>query len=125
MQDAENGVVDITDLVERLRQSFVSWGTKFVIISAASVPWLAFLSLPVIRELFEFILTQIIDALSKGLEMEAFFFNTAIRKASQARDFIEAVEAKNALPPTASKEEYESAEKRQMAAFRNFVIVTQ
>ncbi len=118
------GTVDITNLVEQLRTSFVSWGTKFIITTAGVVPWLSWLNLPVIKEMFEFLLTKILDALSKGLEMQGFFLNTAIRKAGQAKDFVDAVNAKTALPTSATKEEYENAEKLQMAAFGNLVRIT-
>jgi hypothetical protein len=119
-----SGTIDITNLVEQLRQAFVRWGTQFIINAAAAVPYLSWLGLPVIRQLFQFIVNKLLDVLSKAMEMQGFFMNTAIRKASQAKDFVDAVAAKEALPPTASNEEYENAEKRQMVAFRNFVMFT-
>lgn len=122
---ANSGTIDITELVEQMRQAFVTWSVRLIISTVASVPWLSWLALPVIKPLFEFLLTNIFEVLSKAAEMQAFFLSTAMRKAAQAKDFVEAVNAKNSLPPSASFEEYENAEKKQMAAFRNFVMVTQ
>lgn len=119
----DHSSIDITDLVEKVRSSFVTWGTKFIITAASEVPWLSWLGLPIIKPLFEFMLTKILEALSVGIEMQAFFTNTAIKKASQAKDFVNAVEVKNSLPPIATKDEYEKAELNQMAAFRSFVLL--
>lgn len=117
--------IDITTVVENMRTSFVAWGVAYVFGLEVAIPGMEWVALPIIAELDKAVVKAILDLLSKSIIMEAFFINTAIRKASQAHDFISAVEARNALPPTASQEEYENAEKNQMAAFRSFVMVTE
>lgn len=83
--------------------------------------WMA---LPVISSIDREILRIIFDELSKSVIMEAFFLNTAVKKASQAKDFTDAVAFKNALPSSASEVDFENAEKAQMVAFRRFVSLT-
>lgn len=118
------GTIDITNLVEALKNAWIKWGTTYLTTLAASTPYTFWLKWPVISTIFNFFVELGMTALAKALEMQGFFVNTAIRKASQAGDFISAVNAKDSLPPTATQEEYENAEKAQMAAFRNFVMVT-
>lgn len=83
--------------------------------------WVA---LPVISDVDKEVLKLILDALSKSAVMGGFFVNTAIRKASQAADFVDAINAKDALPAGASADQVAAAEQNQMVAFRNFVMVT-
>lgn len=116
--------IDITNLVEQLRQTFVTWGTNLIMTEIGLVPWLAWLNLPVIRQLFVFFLGEILQVLSKAIEMQGFFMNTAIRKASQAQDFVDAVTAKTNLPADASIQDILLAEEKQMQAFTAFVRVT-
>jgi hypothetical protein len=118
------GTVDLTNLVESVRASFVSFAVEFVTQAAASIPYLQWLMLPVIFQAFQASLRWAIDTLSRAAEMRAFFLATALRKRGQAKDFIRAVEAMRALPKTASKEDYANAEKKRMVAFRNFVLLT-
>lgn len=118
------GTIDITNVVENLRQSFVNWGVAYVYGLEVAMPGLEWVALPVISELDKTAIQAILDLISKSVIMEAFFINTTIRKASQAQDYVSAVDAKNSLPPTATKDEYEAAEKAEMSAFRNFVLIT-
>jgi len=115
--------IDITDLVEKLRSSFVEWGVTFILAAISAVPYLQWLKLPVIRQLFRWILTKLLKIISHAIEMQAFFLNTAIRKSGQAHDFTSAVNALNNLPPTATEEEYAAYEQKRMDAFRNFVLM--
>lgn len=119
-----SGTIDITLLVEQIKNVWIKWATLIVVTAAKAVPYLAWLSFPIISQLFEFTIKLIVTAIANTIEMQSFFFNTAIRKSSQAQDFVYAVNAKNALPQTATDKEYEDAEKAQMVAFRNFVLVT-
>lgn len=119
----ENGTIDITNVVTKTKEVWIQWAVGLVGVAARGTPVLSWLNLPVVSQVFDFLLTKIITLIANALVMEAFFLNTAIRKASQAQDFVSAVDAKNALPPTASNEEYENAEKVQMVAFHNFVMV--
>lgn len=122
--DKESGTIDITNLVDGIKGVWVRWAVSLITNVPKTIPWLAWLSLPIISQLFEFFVSKMVTLIANALEMEGFFLNTAIRKASQASDFVDAINAKNALPKTASTQEYENAEKTEMAAFRNFVRVT-
>ncbi len=124
MPTPPTGTIDITDLVEKTRSSFVSWAVLYLYGMEIAIPGMEWVALPILQDIDKEILKVLLDMLSKSAVMMAFFTNTAIRKASQAKDFTDAVHAKNALPTTATPEEYENAEKAQMAAFRNFVLVS-
>lgn len=123
-QTPSPGTIDLTDTVEAVRSSFVSLGTAFLIEGASKVPYLMWLNFPIIKQIFQYSVKYFLGKLSEWTAMQAFFMNTTLRKQGQARDFIAAVAALNALPKTASKEEYANAEKARMVAFRNFVMVT-
>lgn len=118
------GTVDITNVVEAVRSSFVTFAVSFVLAAAATTPWLAWTRLPVISQAFSASLKWVMGTLSESAVMEAFFLNTTIRKQGQAHEFIDAVDALASLPKTASREEYANAEAHRMAAFRNFVMLT-
>lgn len=64
------------------------------------------------------------ETISASAMMQGFFINTAIRKSSQASDYVLAVHARVNLPPTATDAEYERAERAEILAFNNFVRVT-
>lgn len=117
------GTIDITNLVDQMKSVWIRWATLTVVTAAKAVPALSWLSFPVVAQLFEFAVKLAVTAIANGIEMQAFFINTAVRKASQAKDFVDSINTRNALPPTATDKEYQDAEKAQMAAFRNFVMV--
>lgn len=119
-----NGTIDITNLVDSLQKSFVDWAVAYVYGLEIAIPGLEWTALPVISALDRALIRAIIDLLATSTVMQAFFVNTAIRKASQAADYVDAVTLKNSLPPTASEIEVQNAEKKAMAAFRNFVMVS-
>lgn len=121
---AEPGVVDITDLVENLRSSFVTWGVAYVYGLEIATPGLEWVALPIISTLDKAAVKEILTFITKAAVMEAFFLNTAIRKASQADDYVTAMTAKNSLPPTASQEEYAKFEQAEISAFKSFVTLT-
>ncbi len=50
--------------------------------------------------------------------------NTAIKKSSQASEYVNAVKNKDNLPEDASESEYEQAEIAEIAAFNSFVKFT-
>lgn len=126
MTDTPQGTVDITNLADSLKSAFVTFNTNLVMTAIAAIPYGigAILSLPVIRTFVSLAVQFIVSAIANSIEMMGFFLNTAIRKASQAQDFVSAVDAKNKLPPNASEAQYEIAEQAQMAAFSNFVRVS-
>lgn len=118
--EKQNNIIDITDLVEKMRSTFVSVETETAFQALASIQGLQWLRLPIISNLLRKFIEIVLDGLSKRPTMAAFFGNTAIRKASQASDYIEAVNKKE----TASDEEYEQAELDEIKAFNDFVRIT-
>lgn len=118
------GTIDITSTVEAMRQSWVSWAVAFIFAEEVAIPGMEWVALPIVADIDKEVLKLILDALSKAAVMEAFFINTAIRKASQAADYVAAIDAKKKLPVNATEEEYKNAEKAEMLAFRNFVMVS-
>lgn len=120
-----NGEVDITAAVNAIQSAFVTYGSKAIIAAELAYPPTSFLaSWPVLDIINQKAIEGILNLLSKDAVMLAFFANTAVKKASQAQDFINAVNAKNNLPPNVSEEEYAKAEQAQMDAFKSFVVLT-
>lgn len=117
-------LIDITNLVDAFKTTWITWAVNTVMLTTAAVPWLSWLNFPVIAPLVRLVLEKVVTVIANGVEMEGFFLNTAIRKASQAGDFVSARDAMTALPPTATFEEYKNAENQVMAAFRSLVSVT-
>lgn len=115
--------IDITDLVEKMRSTFVSIETEASFQALASVQGLQWLRLPLISSITKKLIELVISGLSKRAVMMAFFSNTAIRKASQAQDYVNAVNAKESLTDV-SDEVYEKAELAEISAFNDFVRVT-
>lgn len=115
--------IDITNLVENLRSSFVTWATAYIYGLEITVPGLEWVALPGLNIIDKAIITAILNLLTKSAVMEAFFLNTAVKKASQAEDYISAVVAKESLPLDASMEDYANAEAREISAFRTFVML--
>ncbi len=66
----------------------------------------------------------VLNLLTKSAVMRVFFINTAIKKASQADDYIAAVAATNALPDTATTLEVANAEQAEISAFRALVLLS-
>jgi hypothetical protein len=120
----DSGTIDLTETVKLMKETFVKTSVDFIFQAASSTAYTFWLKWPVISTIFKTIVELVVSTLANMLEMEAFFINTAIRKASQAADYVNAVSELKALPETATFEEYENAEKKEMAAFRNFVRVT-
>lgn len=119
----ESGVIDITNIAESLRTSFVSWASAYLFAQILTIPGLSWLRLPLVSTFFKFILNGVLNILTKSAVMEAFFLNTSVRKASQATDYVNAVTLKNNLPQNVSDEDYEKAEQNEMAAFNSFVTL--
>lgn len=117
-------VIDLTDLVEKTRSAFVDWAVGFIFAEEIAIPGMEWVALPVISDIDRAIIKAVVDALSKAVVMQAFFLNTAIRKADQAQDFADAANALENLPKDASDATYKAAEAQRALAFRNFVMVT-
>lgn len=116
--------IDITDLVSKTRSTFVEWAVMYAYGQLILVPGLTWMALPVVKSIVQWFIQIVVNDISNAAVMEGFFLNTAIRKATQADDFVQAVNAKNNLPKDASDDEYNQAERVQMDSFRNFVAVT-
>ncbi len=116
-------VIDVTDLVENMRSAFVDYGVAYVFGLEVAIPGMEWVSLPIISTVDKEVIREILNLVSKATIMQAFFLNTALRKASQAGDLIAAVKTKLSLPQGASDADYEKAERAQMLAFRNFVLL--
>lgn len=120
-----DGTVDITNLVESLKSTWIAFTTKAVMTGLVAIPYVGwFFAWPGVNQITEFFVDKGVTFAGNTMEMGGFFLNTAIRKAGQATDFLSAVAAKESLPPTVSDEDYLRAEQAQMAAFSNFVRVT-
>lgn len=116
--------LDVTELANAFQSSFVTAGTDFIYAELLLIPGMQWLSLPIISPLVQAAIHFCLNLLVGWAVMEAFFLETALKKANQAETYLNAVGAKNALPPTASDAEYEKAEQSEMAAFRSLVLVS-
>jgi hypothetical protein len=116
--------IDITNLVDSMREDFVVWATNFIYLAEISIPAFSWVATPIVSDIDKDIVKAILESLSKSVVMLAFFENTAIKKVSQAKDYISTKTALKALPVTASAEEYADAEKKNITAFASFVSLT-
>lgn len=116
--------IDITDLVEKARSSFVTWGVAYIFGAEVAIPGLEWVADPIISTIDKELIRIVLNAISSSIVMEAFFLNTVVKKASQAQDYVDAVNAKLNLPPSATEAEVLKAEQNEVAAFRNFVVLT-
>jgi hypothetical protein len=114
--------VDITDLVDTMRESFVKWGEEYAVNAAILSPGFGWLALPVVNLFFRGIVKWVLNIVAKSLIMEAFFLNTSVRKASQASDYVNAVNKRKLIKYGDAS--YEKAEQDEIKAFNNFVRVT-
>lgn len=111
-------IVDLTDLVETMRTTFVTWSVNTIFAQTVATPGLQWLALPIISSIYRAILTKIVGMVSKEAAMQLFFMNTAIRKSTQSKDYVDAVRAKQGAK---TYEEFEKAEQYEIQAFNNFV----
>lgn len=119
-----SGSIDITDLVEKARSTFVEWAVLYVYGLEAAIPGMEWIALPIVKQIDQEIIRLILDSISKSEVMQSFFLATAVRKATQADDFVKAVNHLNSLPEDVNDEEYNQAERDRMASFRDFVSFT-
>lgn len=124
MTSTDTGTIDITNVVTNMQSTFITLGSKYLMSLALAVPGvgpiLAWFGNALLAPFINWVLTK----LTEWTVMQAFFMNTAIRKASQAIDYNDSVKYKLSLPPTATDEEYANAEAAEMHSFYNFVMVT-
>ncbi len=119
-----DGTIDITSTVEMMRSSFVTWAINFLYAAIIAVPGFGWLGGFFFKMVLNKILNWALTELSESVVMGAFFENTIIRKNSQAHDYVQAIKIKNNISPEAGDDEYEKAERAEIAAFDAFVSVT-
>lgn len=117
--------IDITNLVNFFQTSFITYAVNYVYTLATTTAGLTWLALPVISGVFKWALELILEAVANDVTMEAFFLNTAIKKASEAQDYLDAVNTKNNLPTTATEAQIAQAEQNEMVAFKSLVVLTE
>lgn len=116
--------IDITNLVEAMRASFVLAAKAEIMALALAIPGVGPATAWIINHFFSPLLNWVLTKVSQLALMQAFFLNTAVRKAGQAGDYVAALNAKKALPPTVTEDEYEKYELAEISAFNEFVGVT-
>lgn len=121
---SDSGTIDITEIVNMVKDAWVKWSAEAIFAYVVSIPGLQWLAIPFFKYIFMAIVKKYSTILANTVEMLAFFENTAIRKYAQAGDFVKATNDLNNLPPTTPKDQYEKYEVIRMSAFRNFVLVT-
>ena len=118
-----DGTIDITDAADKLEQTFETGASNFLESEMLILPPPVNLiyAFPPVKFIVDKIIEFLMSKLGKWIEMRAFFMNTAARKASQANDYLSAVNYKLSLPPTVSEEDYRKAEENEMVAFSRFI----
>lgn len=119
-----DGTIDLTNLVDKMKATFVLAGREYLIAQALSIPGLGPFAAWVIKNILSAVVDWGLTKLTDWPYMQAFFWNTALRKGAQAQDYVDAVNAKESLPPTATDEEFENAERLELELFDRFVRVT-
>lgn len=119
-----DGTIDITDTVEKMKETWVLAEKEALMAAILAIPGLGWIAFPIAKVLLGAAVHWTLTFLSNSGLMIAFFTNTVLRKASQAKDFTDAYSNKMNLPPTATDEEYEKAERIQIDKFNNFVRLT-
>lgn len=122
--DESPGTVDITNLVSTLQSTFVTWATAYVVAQTIAIPYMTWIALPFVNYIYKSLVGWLLGILSNSTVMMAFFMNTAIKKASQAQDYLDAVNAKNSLPNTVTQAQYKQYEQNEISAFNSLVSLT-
>ena len=116
-------MVDVTATVQALGDSFISWGTKYILTNLISVPAFSWLGLPIIKSLAEAAIRGVLIVLVRSVVMEAFFMSTAVRTNLKTSLYLAAVNKKRALTGAASEQEYLNAERIEIDYFRELVVL--
>lgn len=119
-----NATIDLTDAVEKMRVTFTTLGKVFLYECLCSIPYVGVgFKAPIISTIVKLGINWALDKLGSWSVMQAFFMNTALRKTSQAFDYVDAVNEKLKLVGV-TNEVYKLAEKKEMDTFINLVMVT-
>ncbi len=108
--------VNAQPIVDKITQFAIQIESKL----ALTYIYAAFPGLAAIRPVawvIEWIVNYVVTKINMGAEKQAFFLNTVIRAADEAKDFEQKVDAKNNLPAEATDEDIRKAEQAQMDAF--------
>jgi hypothetical protein len=89
-----------------------------------AIPYMTWIALPFVNYIYKSLVGWLLGILSNSTVMMAFFMNTAIKKASQAQDYLDAVNAKNSLPNTVTQAQYKQYEQNEISAFNSLVSLT-
>lgn len=116
--------IDITDLVAALEDGFVTWAVDALYAWTVSVPFFSWVALPVVSQIYRTVLRAIIAKLASLAAMQGFFYNTALNRASKAKDFVGAVNLVKSLPDSVTEVEYAKAERNKIDAFNSLVVIT-
>lgn len=117
--------IDITDLTNKLAESFVLWATSYIYIGAISIPWLSWLSLPLISTITQTVIKLGASHLAKSTVMQAQFKNTALSQAGKAESYVRKVlTRKDLVRNGATREQIAKAEKDEINDFYQLVRIS-
>ena len=117
-----NTTIEIDSFVQKALATWIAWASGLVqgwLFTA--VPWL---NVPIVRSLVKKIIEWVVRRYSEKAEKAAFFMNTKVRAADQAKDFEALVDKVEALPDDVSDEEWANAEREKLAAFEQLMSLT-
>lgn len=117
--------IDLTNIVENMKGTFVIAAKDYLVSELLTLPGLGIAGRWFIEVLAGAAIAWLLTRLSNSVMMIAFFESTTIRKLHQSFDYMNAVEAKNNLGPTANQEDYENAERLEISTFAKFVSLAE
>lgn len=117
-------IIDLTPVVEQLKRTFILAAQEYIVTLALAVPGIGPVASWFVKVLLSPLLRWALTKLADWSAMQAFFLNTAIRKADQAHEWVKTIDELRALPDTVDEITYEEAERAQIASFHDFVRVT-
>lgn len=114
--------IDLTELAKFIENDAGALAGEAAYQWLASTWFGAWLRLPIISTLAKAAIAKLFEVGFKAGVMQAFFLNTAIRKAGQAKDYVTATRAMKT--PAADIEDAKKKEAFRMKAFTELVMVT-
>ncbi len=111
--------IDVDSFVEKALATWIAWASFTIetwIFTAA--PWLDVWG---VRDAVKWVIKWAVKRYSVKTEKRAFFFNTRVRAADQAKDFeLKAIAVDN-LPEDVNDADWEKAEREKLVAFELFM----
>lgn len=123
-EQMENGVIDITDLVNSMGVTFEKYAVDFIYLNLIGNAIFAWLAAPGLSYITKEIIKMGVKGFSKSGILIVFFENTALRKAGQAQDYVNAVKKRKFLEGVGTREEFRKAELDEITQFYSLVRVT-